>query len=98
MAWAITALSIILIIAIIIIVNLLRKLEATEEYVQELEDANVKYYQFIRDLKLRVTESHSELKQVDRIGAFEASDEVGFAFKDIKRIFDDLNNFFTWME
>ena len=36
----------------------------------------------------------SKLKQVDRLGSFEADDETGFAFKELRDIYDDLNRGF----
>ena len=41
-----------------------------------------------------IGESNSKLKQIDRLGSFEADDETGFAFKELKDIYDDLNRGF----
>ena len=37
---------------------------------------------------------NSHLKQIDRLGSFEADDETGFAFKELRDIYDDLNRGF----
>ncbi|WWT39501.1 hypothetical protein [Microcystis phage Mel-JY01] len=45
---------------------------------------------FIFSIRNRVLEKQSELKAIDRRGSFEADDEVGFIFKDIQRIINDI--------
>ena len=61
---------------------------------EELEKSNVEYYTFFQKLKTQIGESNSKLKQVDRLGSFEADDETGFAFKELRDIYDDLNRGF----
>ena len=72
----------------------MRKQEALESYIEELENSNTEYYQFFTTLKSRMNESNSKLKQIDRMGSFEADDETGFIFSELRDIVDDLNKGF----
>ena len=90
----ITILSVILTISILINFNQMRKQEALEGYVEELENSNTEYYQFFTTLKSRINESNSKLKQIDRLGSFEADDETGFVFTELRDIIEDLNKGF----
>jgi len=87
-------LSVILAISIFVNINQLRKQEASAEYVEELENSNTEYYTFFQSLKTRVGQSNSQLKQIDMLGSFEADDETGFAFKELRDIYDELNKGF----
>jgi hypothetical protein len=40
----------------------------------------------------------SYLKQLDRRGAFESDDEIGFFFKELKKIVDDISKNFEMEE
>ena len=64
----ITILSAILFISLLINFNQMRKQEALESYIEELENSNTEYYQFFTTLKTRMNESNSKLKQIDRMG------------------------------
>ena len=94
MVTTIVILSIVLAISLFVNLNQLRKQEAVSEYVDELESSNTEYFTFFSSLKTRVGESNSKLKQLDRLGSFEADDETGFVFAEMKDIFDDLNKGF----
>ena len=72
----------------------MRKQESQEDYINELEDSNTEYYNFFQQLKQKVSQANSEIRNADRIGAFEASDEIGDSFKMIKEVIDDLNRGF----
>jgi len=87
-------LSVILTISILINFNQMRKQEALEEYIEELENSNTEYYQFFTTLKSRMNESNSKLKQIDRLGSFEADDETGFIFTELRDMVDELNKGF----
>ena len=63
----ITILSVILLISLLINFNQMRKQEALESYIEELENSNTDYYQFFTTLKSRMNESNSKLKQIDRL-------------------------------
>jgi len=94
MITTIIILSVILTISILINFNQMRKQEALEEYIDELENSNTEYYQFFTTLKTRLNESNSKLKQIDRLGSFEADDETGFVFTELRDIIDELNKGF----
>ena len=94
MITTIIILSVILTISILINFNQIRKQEALEEYIDELENSNTEYYQFFTTLKTRLNESNSKLKQIDRLGSFQADDETGFIFTELRDIIDDLNKGF----
>ena len=84
----------ILTISIFVNINQLRKQESLSEYVEELETSNTEYYTFFQSLKTKIGQSNSKLKQIDRLGSFEADDETGFAFTELKDIYDELNRGF----
>ena len=87
-------LSVILTASMLINFNQMRKQEALEGYIEELENSNTEYYQFFTTLKSRINESNSKLKQIDRLGSFEADDETGFVFTELRDIIEDLNKGF----
>jgi len=90
----ISLLVIVLSIATYIVRNLLKKMEALEDNVEELVKNVMDYETFYEELKRRVNESNSRLKQIDRLGSFEADDETGVIFKELKDIVNDLNERF----
>ena len=90
----ITILSILLVSSILFIINLMRKMEAVEDYIEELETSNTDFYQFFKDIKTQVNKSNSHLKQIDRLGSFESDDETGYVFKEITNIVEKLNQRF----
>jgi hypothetical protein len=86
--------SALLLASILLNLNQMRKQEKLEEYIEELENSNTNYYTFYNDLKQMSNESYSRMRQIDRIGSFESDDEIGFIFKDIKLIIEELNRKF----
>jgi|ETNvirenome_6_85_1030632.scaffolds.fasta_scaffold56624_2 predicted PurR-regulated permease PerM len=79
----IVILSLIIIVLSYNIFNLIRQAENAEDYSDALE-------RIILDLKSKIGKSYSKIKNIDRRGSFEADDEIGFIFKDIKSIINDL--------
>ena len=49
---------------------------------------------FLTLLKNRLLSQQSYLRQLDRIGAFEADDETGYFFKELKSIVNDISTYF----
>ena len=94
MITTIIILSVILLISIFVNINQLRKQEAQSEYIDELETSNTEYYNFFTQLKTKIGEASSVIRNADRQGAFEASDEIGQSFKIIKEVTDELNKGF----
>lgn len=94
MLFTIICLSVLLIGSTLVIFNLLRKVEALEEYVSDLEQSNLDFYTFFNNLKTKTRESYSRMKNIDRLGSFESDDETGYVFKELKDIVDQLNKDF----
>tara|TARA_R110001592_G_scaffold266836_1_gene532668 strand:- start:18161 stop:18445 length:285 start_codon:yes stop_codon:yes gene_type:complete len=90
MVTTIVILSVVLAVSVFVNINQLRKQEAQSEYIDDLENSNTKYYDFYNTLKTKIGESNSKLRQIDRIGSFEADDETGFIFKEMQEMFDEL--------
>ncbi len=94
MITAIVILSVAVLISIFVNINQLRKQENLSDYIEELEKSNTEYYTFFSTLKTRIGESNSKLRQIDRVGSFQADDETGFIFKELQNIMDELNKGF----
>jgi len=67
--------------------NLLRKNEALEDVVEEQEVV-------IALTAERVDLSMKQMKEIDRIGSFEADDETGYIFKNIYDIISQLEEYY----
>ena len=91
MITTIIIISVALVISLFVNVNQLRKQEEQSNYIEELEKSNLDYYTFFDGLKTKINQANSEIRNADRLGAFESSDEVGTSFKIIKEVMDDLN-------
>ena len=68
--------------------NLLRKNEKCEDIISS-------YEKHLTDLSTLISFSDGKLKEVDAKGSFESDDEVGFFFKHIMFIQEELNKFKT---
>ena len=77
----------ILIVAILTyaIFNLIKQTE-------QLEDQVSYYIDIVDAVREKVLDVQVQLKEIDIKGSFEADDEVGFVFKEIKDLADDLTN------
>ncbi len=91
MITTIIILSVILATSLFVNINQLRKQEQQSDYITDLENSNTEYYTFVEQLRTKINQANSEIRNADRIGAFEASDEVGSSFKLIREVMDDLN-------
>ena len=65
-----------------------RRAEKASEYCEA-------YVRFITTLYFNFTGTRDKMKEIDRLGAFEADDEVGVIFKDIDQSIDNLYEFIT---
>ena len=72
-----------LLIASFVIYNLMRKLEATED---ELDDLSLSTAEFIVDLE----DCYKKMQIIDSKGAFEKDDETGTVFVGLKDLIDKL--------
>lgn len=68
-------------------INLYNKYSKLEQIAQENQD-------FILAIRNRVMSQRSYLKQIDKKGAFESDDEVGYFFKELKKIINDISLYF----
>ena len=91
MEYAIAILSIISVISLVLNLNQMRRQEQLEDYVNDLEESNLKYYDLFSTLKNRLGDSYSRIKAIDRLGSFESDDETGYIFKELKEIIQQLH-------
>ena len=91
MITTIVILSVILAVSLFVNINQLKKQEDLSDYINDLEKSNTGYYDFLDQLKTKINQANSEIRNADRLGAFESSDEVGTSFKIIKEVMEDLN-------
>ena len=80
-------------ISIFINVNLYKKYDKLEELSSQMEESLNETNEFISSLRKRVMSQRSYLNQLDRRGAFESDDEVGYFFKELKKIVKDISIF-----
>lgn len=78
----IIVLSVLLFIFGYAIYNLVRKVETLEEQIEET----------IFDTKVKIRTALRKMRELDYNGSFEADDEVGTIFKDLKRTVEELDN------
>jgi len=78
----------IIILLILIVWNLLRKLE-------KLEDAIDYRNEIIDKIDTKFNDAYKRMTEIDRVGSFEADDESGFIFNKIKDVIEDLKNEYT---
>jgi hypothetical protein len=76
---------IIILILLYIVWNLLRKVEKLEDGIDESD-------KLIESAAESVNRALARMRDVDRVGSFEADDESGFIFKEIQAALDKLNN------
>lgn len=67
--------------------NLLRKNEAHEDIVEEQEE-------LISNIASKVDSSMARMKEIDKLGSFEADDETGFVFKNMYEIISELEEYY----
>jgi hypothetical protein len=94
MMLTIIVLTICLGISIFVNVNLTIKFEKLDEMAQESVDALLENEKFLTELRNRIRSQQSYLRQLDRIGSFEADDETGYFFKEMKDIMNDIAVYF----
>jgi cell division protein FtsB len=58
------------------------------EYTEQVEQLSEYMYRMI-------DEAHRNMKQIDRLGAFETEDETGTTFQLLKEVIDNLNDEFN---
>jgi hypothetical protein len=84
--------TIIIILSVIVLIlgfisyNLLRKNEKCEDIIKS-------YEKYMINLSTTIEFSDKKLKEIDSRGTFEGDDEVGYFFKQLKFLQEQLNNF-----
>ena len=66
--------------------NLLRKVE-------KIEDVVIRYDRFISEYGKQLDNTDKRLKEIDEKGTFKSDDEIGWFFKQIKRLQSDVSRF-----
>jgi len=79
----IVCLSVLVLTGTYIIINLVKKLEKSEDVFLAREQETDKFY---IELKSRIDYIDSTIRQIDQKGSFEADDEVGFFFTELKKL------------
>jgi hypothetical protein len=91
MITAIVILSVLLLVSVFANVILLKKLEASESSIDEYEKHTADLYLWIMEFKKRIGDSYTRIKQLDTIGQYSSDDEVGFFFKELLDVSNQLN-------
>jgi hypothetical protein len=86
MITTIVILSLLIILFGYCIYNLLKKNEKCEDIINS-------YEHYMKNLSNTIEFSDRKLKEVDAKGSFASDDEVGFFFKTLQYLQDQLNNF-----
>lgn len=84
-------LSVLSITLIFTTLNLLRKNEAHEDVVTEQEE-------LISEIASKIDGSMARMKELDKVGSFEADDETGFIFKNLYEIISQLEEYYGTQE
>lgn len=82
----ITILSIVLLILIYIIRNLMIKVE-------RYEDVTVDQTTYLQNISTLIGDSKKHLKSLDESGVFQADDEVGYFFEQMKLVQEELDRY-----
>ena len=94
MLLSIIIILILLFVSIYVNINLTKKYEDLEILAENSVETLLENEKFLTELKNRVLSQQSYLRQLDRIGSFEADDETGYFFKEMKDIVSDIAVYF----
>ena len=94
MVWFIIILSVSTLLLGYTTYNLLRKNEALEDSLEEYEIGLSQQEELISQIATKIDESMLRMKEIDRIGSFEADDETGVIFKNINEIISELEQYY----
>ena len=76
-------------------VRMYNKIVVLEKINHEYGDQLENYISFFISFEEMVLNGIVRLQKIDKKGAFSSDDEIGFAFKTIQSVFDNLGNIFT---
>ena len=77
-----------------VIYNLYKKYGKLEEIYETLLKKSEEDIDFIFSMRNRVMSQKSYLRQLDKSGSFESDDEIGYFFKELKKIIKDISVYF----
>ena len=63
--------------------------------VEKIEDVVIRYDRFISEYSKQLDNTDKRLKEIDEKGTFKSDDEIGWFFKQIKRLQNDVSRFKT---
>ena len=86
MIWIISILGLLLIVSVFAIYNLLTKVEKYEDVIQD----QVKY---LNNISASIAEAKMHLQKLDESGTFQSDDEVGYFFKQLQNVQEELNRY-----
>jgi len=86
MIWIISILGLLLIVSVFAIYNLLTKVEKYEDIIQD----QVKY---LNNISASIAEAKMHLQKLDESGTFQSDDEVGYFFKQLQNVQEELNRY-----
>jgi hypothetical protein len=86
MIWIIGLLGLLLLVSLFAIYNLLVKLEKYEDVVQD----QIKY---LNNISASIAEAKMHLQKIDESGTFQSDDEVGYFFKQLQNVQEELNRY-----
>ena len=61
--------------------------------VEKIEDVVIRYDRFISEFSKQLDNTDKRLKEIDEKGTFKSDDEIGWFFKQIKRLQSDVSRF-----
>lgn len=86
MIWIIGLLGLLLIVAMFALYNLLVKVEKYEDVVQD-------QVQYLNNISATIAEAKMHLQKLDESGTFQSDDEVGYFFKQLQNVQEELNRY-----
>lgn len=84
--------SIFLLASIYANINSYKKIEVLEKQIDRIEIIETNSITLVENLLVAYIKVLTKLKRIDRLGAFESDDEVGFVFKTLKNTIEELKN------
>lgn len=75
--------------------NLLKKYESLETEFEELDSAYEEAEVKLSDMATHIDNALTRMKEIDRLGSFEADDETGYVFKELYEIVEQLEVYYN---
>jgi len=75
--------------------NLLKKYEALETEFEDLTEAYEQAEVQLSDMAGHIDNALARMKDIDKIGSFEADDETGYVFKEMYEIVEQLEDYYN---